>query len=865
MIDGDEHQEQSGVGALAGVALSSDSSSAFGHVRVLGVPDSGLEDALYAVFDGLGVSSGAVSESWSTVVPVVEHAGVYYLPVPMFAPDGGAVTVVVTDGHARSATLELTVEPLPPRRHGALDEIIDALDGLLAAATESRGLQYPDEWVGWRDNLDGMPTQLWPLMEAWTVTLDEANPESLVAMSFTVEGLELVERMLADDRMIATVQAAEASLLSVPEAFASALDASRVSSHTSVPHRTSSTDASPARSTYGTVVDGVVRVPGEPEITTPEQLALFLETYRSVVQLEQNIELLDEVLLSHVSTIATIGALSVSGPAGGAVLSAGTRAAMAAVVKAAKALGGTAGVSRWFLPCCLRELEVELDPPGALIPVEDGEPNQVRLTSARVVAESEGVNVAREMVERLIGAIGGRVEKAFINPAVTSHLNETVADLSGDFGLTQAARDFAGEQLADVRALVFEWTDIDVMGDEPQKWLRHQVATIDGVGAPIIEYAPTDTDRYEFRLRAPQAFARQDSVLRFLTDSDVLRASAAIDTVLVDLRYVRVVFGIERLRLSIDDFDAGQPIPVPVRIDHTVLRGVELEAVLDVRLDPEFPAAGVGSVRISPGSCVGTECVVEYIPGDPDGFPSNGVLLYAEFIGDGGIRGHSEAPPRVGVTSIVFDRPDIEVVPADGCVPWDESLQFSAREADDGEWVPHSDVVWSVTVGSISSGGLFTAPAEGVGEARIRATLVVDPDVWAEATITYGLCDGESFFELSGPVNRKEDSLHTYFFDDGAPELWMLTLSGPVHLLQFESNQLVPVTGGVYQVNDSFASGTFFAALIPHDEDADEIEIRSGTISFSNVTPEFAVGTFDLYADDNLRVQGVFLAEPYTF
>ncbi|TVQ36281.1 MAG: hypothetical protein EA384_14720 [Spirochaetaceae bacterium] len=89
-------------------------------------------------------------------------------------------------------------------------------------------------------------------------------------------------------------------------------------------------------------------------------------------------ELADEIFLSHLSTLATLGAIKTTGPGGGAVISAGYRSAMKGIVKAAKVLGGAAGVARWLLPCCLADLVVELDPPEGVIPEEDREPNRIQ-------------------------------------------------------------------------------------------------------------------------------------------------------------------------------------------------------------------------------------------------------------------------------------------------------------------------------------------------------------------------------------------------------------------------------------------------------------------------------------------------------
>ena len=866
----DKLDEQSaGTGALANVTLSASRAPALGHVTVLGVPSNVRSGAVYAVFDGTDITLRTFSDTGTTVTPLIVRDGVYYLPVPMFDPEGSLATVIITDGSSRSETLALTIDPLPARRHGALDELIDAVTDLLSASTEALGLVFPDEWEHWRNSsLVGMPLAYLPLMEAWTVTLDEQNPESLVAAGLDGEALELAERILADGHLTATIHTAGSFVESNPSESPIDTQQSRIRRS---PHPSKPAALSVAPLTARTLDNGssvrVVRVPGDPVITTPERLAEELEKYRTVVRVERDVELADEIFLSHLSTLATLGAMKIAGPGGGVVVAGVYTSAMKGIVKAAKALGGAAGVARWFLPCCLADLVVEFDPPEGVIPEEDREPNQVRLTSARVTAESEGVNLARELVERFVAKAGGHIAENYFSPEFEAYLGETLAEVVGDLGVTDALQAFVGEQLADSTVIVFEWENIDVMGSEPQKWLSAQTTTLDGTGAPIIVQASTDRDRIEFALRAPQAFDRQDSVIRFSTNLDALPAPSVTRTALVNLEYVRVSFDITRLRLDAADFASGEPIEFPVRVHNTVERGDDLEASIDVWLDPEFPASAVGTVRVVPGSCAGDTCSVEYTPGSADDFPGEGVLVIAEFIGDGGIRGHHSAPPRRGVTSIVYERPAIEVEPASACVMSGTDFFFVARGVETGAPVSHEELVWSAGVGSITSGGRYTAPAEGVGTDTVQAALRVDPDVWARAEVVYGPCDGDSFFDLSGPLSGREMALETYFFDDGAPEIWILTLAGPRYLLQFESNRLRPVTGGIYQVNDSFDDGTFSAGLSSQDEsdDMDEYFAQSGTISFTNVTPEFAVGSFDLTADDGLRIQGVFLAEPYEF
>src|SRR5690606_20810221 len=63
-----------------------------------------------------------------------------------------------------------------------------------------------------------------------------------------------------------------------------------------------------------------------------------------------------------------------------------------------------------------------------------------------------------------------------------------------------------------------------------------------------------------------------------------------------------------------------------------------------------------------------------------------------------------------------------------------QKQQFSATVSG----TTNGAVTWSASAGTITSGGLFTAPASASGAITVRATSVADPTKYGTATVTIG-------------------------------------------------------------------------------------------------------------------------------
>lgn len=856
-----------GVGWLATLTLSGSQAKPFGYLLVHGLPDETNVQDLYVVYNGEDISLVELSETGTSAGVLIRREDAVYLPIPVLEPEGSQVTVIITDGHARSPTYLIDIEALPAPKQGAADEALAAVEALLKAATEFYGLVYPDEWIHWREaNLEGMPIRLLPIMEIWDLTFNEENPNSLIAMPEDDESIEFLERILTVTPTVRTLrnlttffETDEDELPRPVGPFGGATER----------HGWQINSTAPALQQMRDRPTGpVTRLPGEGSINSPEQLASLLETYQTARRVEQELELLDDIFLSHIGTLVAIASLPVSKGSSAVLIPLAREAAIKRALKLFKTIHGVSEAAQWFLPCCLRELEATLAPDGGVIWFEDAQPNQIRLLGATVTAESQGVNFAQKFAERIVGIYGDLFASELLHPKIEEWVGDLPPVLVGDLGSSAEVTRLINNELNEFPVVVFEWTGVDVMGDDPRKWLNVEINTLDGQGTPIIEQAPTPADRMEFRLRTPQAFERDKSTLRFSTNIDNLPArNTALDTSVAELKRMNFTFDRPRIRLQPDDFQSGDPIELEVTVEHTVLWNDELEWALDVYLDPEFPSFAVGEIELVAGSCRDYTCTLRYWPGDEAEFPSNGVLIKVDYVGDSGIFSSPQAPIRRGINSIVYNRADLIVEPDAICIQAGTSQQFTARDGDTNELIPSTQLQWAASRGSISPSGLFTAPGTGFGTVEISATLSADPDIQGSSTIVFGQCQ-ESFFDMSGLINGREYTPITVFFDF-SQDIWILSMAGLNYLLQFESNFLQPVTGGSYEVNDSFAAGTFNASLFSQKEDGDggaelEIDIESGVIEFSNVTPTVAVGTFDLRAESNsLRIQGVFLAEPY--
>jgi hypothetical protein len=693
-------------------------------VRVLGMPeDLGSEDLYVECWWSEGDAA--------VLVPLFTEDGSVYLMTPLVDPEGASVSIVFTDGERRGPVRDIEILPLPEPRQGALEAAGEAMDALLRASTEAMGLAYPGTWEAYRDGNPGdVPVVHMPLFQAWHAMVDPQNAEGWGQQSFTGDERHLLERILATSPVIESIEEQATWVDEGNSLFGHAPSTTSVVQPVSGPDPATDEHSSEPAPTFGEVVptgnpgDGVARheEPGVPSITEAEPLALLLEQYRQATRLQRDLELFDETVGTYIKVVGMVLALA-AGPGATAVAQGIRLKALEAMANLASAAGTVSTMARWFLPCCIPAMVVELDPPGGVIPHEDAEPNQVRLAAATGRAESVGVDFAREIADRVMQ----RLVSGSMSGAVTEIYGEAAADVINDYGVTPLFQEVLST-LPAFSDVVFVWPSIDLAGDEPQRWLDHEMDTFASFGRPILEQAPTSEDVYEFRLVTPNAFERQDSLIRFKTDPDELPADVAIHTVPVELRTINVEFEPRVARVSEEDII----IPFTVTIHNSVMNPAE-SPWIELPLDIHPP---VGEV-VGPESIVGNTLHFEYHP--PDTFPPDTIVrIGTDSTAQGGIRAsENHPPPRTGAMLITMERLHIDLHPATVCLSQGETHRFEALDHLTGEPV---DVTWQASAGTITADGVYSAPGDQ-GEAIVTATATADPLATATARVILGTCD----------------------------------------------------------------------------------------------------------------------------
>lgn len=213
-----------------------------------------------------------------------------------------------------------------PRRNGAIEELLGALDDMLEASTQALGKDYPEEWENWRANsFNQIPYHLLPLVTAWHEIANEENPVALINRQYDDDERELLERILAhrnrDDRLLVEIieglvsdlesrdtlleEAAATSpvMTATEQALPSAFTASGLTPEGPMTHGAGAPADLPRQS-----IDGQLFF----AINEPQDLADLLEAYANARTLGENIE--------RATDIAEIGVqvLAVALPGGGA-------------------------------------------------------------------------------------------------------------------------------------------------------------------------------------------------------------------------------------------------------------------------------------------------------------------------------------------------------------------------------------------------------------------------------------------------------------------------------------------------------------------------------------------------------------------
>lgn len=646
-----------------------------------------------------------------------------HLVVPLLDPDGADIEVTFTDGESSSAEMSLTISSLPAAQSGALDDLESAIEGMLQAATEALDKTYPDEWEHWRgQELNQMPEYLMPLMRTWTAFFDDENPEAWVNRDLDADSTELLERILAGSTVIAAIEG-QKDFLDSGESTLNRVSGGTTGLSLGISPQTIQFDDRSARggeiaprSSDNWELESLIT------INDANDLQFWINEYQDARRFQRDLELFDDTVGAYLTFVATAASIPAGGSAGAGSMAA-RLAALETVSNVASTFANVSGISMWFLPCCNLELNTTLNLDDGVIEEEDAEANQISLDAAEGRIESPGVDLTRELAERVVGQLASVLNDQ-IGEVASDYLGNVATEFIDDWGADAAADQFLS-QFPSGAEMVFYWEGIDLMAGEPQKWLEVELDTFASAGTPIVEQAPTGDDRMEFRLTTPEAFMRQDSMLRFRTNYDELETSSAIDTQEIELNYIELNFDPARINLTEND---DEPIPFSLTIDNSILHPDDEEFV---EL-PLFMDQDIGEVEFLERN--GNVLDFHYHP--PDDYPgANTIIEVSTFsTSSKGIRGDSDAPLRSGTLFITTEPELVDIVPRRGCLASGETLQFEAYDPLTGE--PASNVTWSASSGSVSSSGLFTAPGSS-GDVTVTATTDTES---SSATITVGEC-----------------------------------------------------------------------------------------------------------------------------
>lgn len=566
-------------------------------VEIRGLPEDVGSKELYVVLIPTESDTHPNDATDPIVGAVISRGEKISLITPLMDADGMTADLVISDGSRKSPVHTVDFEPLPPPKEGSYEDLVEAIDDILRASAEELGMSYPDDFETWRDEgYDGAPIHILPLLRTWSIALDPENPKALVNREPDEETLELVERILANNDLESTAQ----SLMMNIDGGASLFEEARE-------------HFPPASPNYATSPFAIEK---------PEDLSLAMHAHAQAYESQQSFELMDEVFGTYVMIAGLL--------TGAKVL----LAPMEITAALADGLGTAAEVSRWFLPCCIEEVEAEFDPPGGVVPYEDEPENQVSISSVKVTAQSIGVDLSRELLERALGQV---LEKG-VGPVVEEYFDKAREDYAESASEALLTDPLLQEILDGMEGteLVFTWEDIELVDDNVDGWVEYEIRPYAG-GTATLEHVPGQGEAYlEFRL-TDAIFDTPGSVLS-VQPNVVQFPQGSWSHVIGDSEQIQL----EEIRVSID----------PSR--HYVSEGPE-EVIFTVSVsharDTEVEVFG-------PREDFGPS--VDMVAQDGDTFTVTApqsddfyTMTYeAQSISEGGLRGSESAPIRYGTARI---------------------------------------------------------------------------------------------------------------------------------------------------------------------------------------------------------------------
>lgn len=710
---------------LSDAGLEADSAAVFDLVAVSGLPDD-------AVVEDLHVEYRFADDEWP-IGPGVEDSGVammvqpdrseqIFLLAPLVDSEGTSLKLRITDGSGSySRTLGLAVTALPAGQDGAIEELLDATESVVRNTTEAYGMSYPDDLRDYIDSPQSIEPQFVPLIQGYQIVANPDNPNGLRSLELTDEERELMERIIVHMELIPEMRALAEYTASDDTLIDQAIPQIQSTVAYARPDDTGLMRADAG--SYQTQASEPIIFEGLYSLSGPNQLSSYLSDYETSIIAQQNIEAGAEYAGYAVTAIGLGAAFVVSGPPGAAAASASATASSAAtaalILGVVEVAGGAANVARGFVPCCIVSVDMDLDPESGMVPQEDALEPTLLLEGATATVHSDGIDLTEEVLSRALDLVSGGFSDKMVDDYAENELSEELVEYAAGLPFDQIG--FSG------REIVFEWTDVDISGNDPEHWLdiRHEGFA----GAePIFERtAGGSFTTVAYQLNADTFFGNEQSqdVLGIEPSRDEFRMgswhppipgdSQTIGSNVIDVRF-------EPAGIRVDD--PGQVTPFKVIVTGARDTGIELP----LTLEPEL-----GSVVALNN---GDEGVYEFEYHAPDDeLPAQPIYISTKATSTGGVRSRGEPSERSDSLLVSTDDALVAVQPRSICLEQGETRTFEAQDPLTGDPV---DATWSADLGQISNAGNYTAPApQSPGYATVTAT-TEEGDATATAHVAFG-------------------------------------------------------------------------------------------------------------------------------
>lgn len=757
------------------------------------------------------------AEGTEATLGFVEDSAGARLIVPLHpggSADGGDVLIRISDAERTCEPFAFTIEPLPDAP-GEFTAIVDVLQSAIAqqaalAGTTVDALRTAD--------VASLPPVLRPMAIAQSVIDHPANPNSLRAIAAGSapysSGIDtdVLDRLLARTGLRAGL---EISLTAGPTETAVT---TAPMAQTAFPMAQT---AFPAEAT----TSPAAALPGAPSGASLDAVACATDPITLPSELHTCMQLAAEAAFRMDGVSNKV--LNVLGQAlgtAGLIPHPGTRLAAAGAGLAMwtfqKMREGTANL----LPSQFVDIQVQLAPDQF---EEDREgPGD---WMAEVRATSKGWKLDQLVLETLFQIAGaGGAHSAWLERFIPPSVRDDITGLILNTLVQEMINTTAGSGYVEVEPKVFGPVDVSDV-----EWSEAEI--VQGTSVVLTnhtEFDPRDTGVSQLRVRTRGGLFGGEQIIADLEPIEVLT---------IDLDYSYPNATIETLVVD----SALKTYTLKVLVENS--RYPE-----QVSLDP--PTIGTATIAYD-GASTGTHTVTYTTPADLAELPA---LLTVRHTATTGARAYS-SQPRVATLEIVEG--SVTVTPGFTCLEPGAEQTFSADVAGAAD-----TVTWSATLGTITSAGVYTAPANASAGTvdTVRAVSVENPDLDGEAIVQIGPCRCSFNVTLAGGASGTSDGPAGFELSaGGALEITLdgtrSGTSGNSILAGAATADAWPGTPGSYPVAgagftqlDANLSGSYQPGVEGFD-----CPSCGGTITIHTLTSDLLVGSFMVTVPTGLPSEGL--------